>query len=153
MTTLLKKLNYKVQNTIFIINHPLEFNQEMTEMKKFVLIKTEVKDTVDIDFILVFVKTREEIDHYFANIANALNEDCIVWFSYPKGTSKKYKVDINRDHGWEILGKNGFETVRAVAIDNDWSALRFRKTTHIKTLTRNKKIALSEEGKSRTQTK
>ncbi len=145
MTSLFKKLNYKAQNIIYIINHPLEFNQEMTEMKKFALIKTEVKEITNIDFILVFVKTIEEINHYFTNITNELNGDCIVWFAYPKKASKKYKVDISRDLGWKILVENGFETVRAVSIDNNWSTLRFRKAIYIKTLTRYKKTSLPEK--------
>src|SRR5713101_8045074 len=26
--------------------------------------------------------------------------DAVVWFAYPKGTSKRYKCEINRDTGW-----------------------------------------------------
>ena len=42
-----------------------------------------------------------------------------------KGTSKKYKCDFNRDTGWDELKAAGFDTVRAVAIDEDWTGLRF----------------------------
>lgn len=56
----------------------------------------------------------------------------LLWFAYPKGTSKKYKCDFNRDDGWEPLRKLGFDTVRQVAIDEDWSALRFRRVEFIK---------------------
>jgi hypothetical protein len=41
-------------------------------------------------------------------------------------------VDINRDSGWESIQKLGFETVRAVSIDDDWSALRFRFSQFVK---------------------
>jgi len=54
----------------------------------------------------------------------------------PQATSKRYKSEINRDTGWQALGQAGFEPVRAVAIDEDWSALRFRRVEFIKTLTR-----------------
>ena len=37
--------------------------------------------------------------------------------------------------------------VRMVAIDEDWSALRFRKAEHIKTMTRS--FAMSEAGKNK----
>ena len=56
----------------------------------------------------------------------------MVWFAYPKGTSKKYKCDFNRDRGWDALKAAGFETVRAVAIDEDWTGLRFRRAEYIK---------------------
>lgn len=42
------------------------------------------------------------------------------------------KLNLNRDDGWDELKKAGFDTVRAVAIDEDWSALRFRRVEFIK---------------------
>ena len=69
------------------------------------------------------------------------------WFAYPKGTSKKFKCEFNRDNGWKELGVLGFEPVRAVAIDEDWTALRFRRAENIKKMTRN--MAITEEGKRR----
>ena len=71
----------------------------------------------------------------------------------PKGTSKNYKCEFNRDTGWKILGELGFEPVRMVAIDADWSALRFRRAEFIKTMIRDAKYALSAEGKKRDQSK
>jgi len=53
--------------------------------------------------------------------------DPLLWFAYPKGSSKKYRCAFNRDTGWDVLKSLGFDTVRAVAIDEDWSALRFRR--------------------------
>jgi hypothetical protein len=38
---------------------------------------------------------------------------------------------VNRDTGWDVLRRAGFDTVRLVAIDADWSALRFRRKEHI----------------------
>ena len=43
----------------------------------------------------------------------------------------------------------GYEPVRQIAIDEDWSALRFRKTGKIKTMKRG--FAVTEEGKQRTE--
>jgi hypothetical protein len=138
MTSLFKKLNFKDQKEICIINHPSEFDPEFTSIKKFTNIITKIEDCKKIKFILIFVMSKTEIETYFKNISKELKDDCVLWFAYPKGTSKKYKVEISRDKGWEILRENGFETVRAVAIDNDWSALRFRDIAYIKILLRNK---------------
>jgi len=74
----------------------------------------------------------------------------VIWMAYPKGTSKKYTCEFNRDSGWKALGKAGYEPVRIVAIDEDWSTLRFRKVEHIKNLKRNPKGAISKAGKKRT---
>jgi len=72
-----------------------------------------------------------------------------LWFAYPKGSSKRYKCEFNRDNGWAVLGSLGFEGVRMVAIDEDWSALRFRRVEYVKNMTRS--FALSEEGKARSK--
>jgi|GEM_PF-6580646 len=58
--------------------------------------------------------------------------------------------NFNRDTGWGVLGPHGLEGVRQVAIDDDWTALRFRKVDYIKTMTR-KFGALSEGGKAKTR--
>jgi hypothetical protein len=46
-----------------------------------------------------------------------------------------------------VLGKFGYEGVRAVAIDQDWTALRFRNAENIKKMTRS--FAMSETGKKK----
>jgi hypothetical protein len=72
-----------------------------------------------------------------------------VWFAYPKGTSKRYTSQINRDKGWQVLGDLGFEPVRSVAIDEDWSASRFRRVEFIKKMTRAKELRMTAQGKAR----
>ena len=69
----------------------------------------------------------------------------------PKGTSKKYQCTLNRDKGWEALGEAGFERVRQVAIDEDWTAIRFRRVEFIKTMTRRESFALTKQGKAKTR--
>ena len=46
----------------------------------------------------------------------------ILWIAYPKGN----RADINRDSLWPILREHGMRPVSQVAIDDTWSALRFR---------------------------
>ena len=74
--------------------------------------------------------------------------DSIVWFCYPKKSSKAYSSDLSRDHGFYALGTVGFEPVSSVSIDENWTALRFRRVEFIKSLLR-KGGALSDEGKMR----
>lgn len=44
------------------------------------------------------------------------------WVAYPKAN----KADINRDTLWPILAEHGLRPISQVAIDDTWSALRFR---------------------------
>ncbi|MFN8415244.1 MAG: hypothetical protein U0U66_02830 [Cytophagaceae bacterium] len=153
MTPLLKKLNFKSHKEILLISAPIEFKAETEAMKEFTSIKKNIDTVKSIDFILSFVKSETEVEQLSSKIDNKLNEDGIVWFAFPKKTSKKYQVEINRDFGWSSLGELGYEPVRSVAIDEDWSALRFRKVAFIKTMKRNSSLAMSKEGKSRIKKK
>ncbi len=151
MTSLFKKLNFKQHPEICIVNHPAEFEDELQAINKYTVIKTKISECKELEFILAFVKTKAQIDKVVSVIQKKIKGDGIVWFAYPKGTSKKYKAEINRDNGWQELGNIGMETVRAVAIDEDWSALRFRKVEFVKSMTRHDKMILSPEGKSKTK--
>lgn len=136
MTPLFKKLNFKQHKEIFIVNYPAEFEGEIKAMKDYTTIKTTINDIKEIEFVLTFVKTKSDIAKITPLIHKKLKGDGIVWFAYPKGTSKKYKAEINRDNGWDILRKLGLEGVRAVAIDDDWSSLRFRRVEFVKTISK-----------------
>ena len=43
------------------------------------------------------------------------------------------------------MGKAGFEPVRMVAIDEDWSAVRFRRVEFIKTMNRPEDVRLTKK--------
>lgn len=99
-------------------------------------------------FVLAFVQTPAEIDRTAARLASLLGgDDPLLWLAYPKKSSKRYRSEIGRDDSWQPLGDLGFEPVRQVAIDADWSALRFRRTEKVAELTRSR--ALSPAGRER----
>ena len=132
MTVLFKKLNYKAQEVIHVLNSPNSFQAEITAMENYCDVKTTLNEEEKIEFVLFFATKQEEINQNVPFFVKNAEEDNIIWFAYPKQSSKKYKCEFNRDTGWEILGQLGFEPVRAVAIDEDWSALRFRRVSFIK---------------------
>jgi hypothetical protein len=51
--------------------------------------------------------------------------------------------------GWKPMGELGYEPVRMIAIDEDWSALRFRKAEFIKTMKRGAEHTISRAGKAK----
>lgn len=149
MTPVFKKLNFKEQASIHAIQAPDSFQGELQEMSTIAKISTNLVGATEIEFAIVFVTTKQEIDTIIKELIPKMIGDPIVWFCYPKGTSKKYTCAFNRDNGWGEMGKYDLEPVRQVAIDEDWSALRFRKIAFIKHFTRNAKMVLSEKGKNR----
>lgn len=147
MNAIFKKLNYKDQDQVFIVNAPKSFEKDMDEMRSVTALKTSVGAAKEVGFFLGFVTKQKEVDELTQKVAPLIKGDGLLWFAYPKGSSKKYKCEFNRDNGWNELGKHGFEPVRMIAIDEDWSALRFRKEENIKMMTRSS--ALTETGKKR----
>jgi hypothetical protein len=131
MTTVFDKLNLKFQKEILVLNAPASFEKEIDGLKG-VLVNRQVEKVKGFEFALVFATKQTEVNRLTKALAAKAQGDAILWFAYPKGTSKKYKCDFNRDNGWDELRKAGFDTVRAVAIDEDWSALRFRRVEFIK---------------------
>jgi hypothetical protein len=147
MNPIFKKLNFKGQSPVYVINAPDSFKKDMEEMKSDTEIRTTLSKAGEVSYFIAFVTTQKQVNDLAALIGPIVASDGIVWFSYPKGSSKKYVCEFNRDNGWQELGKHGFEPVRMVAIDEDWSALRFRRAEHIKTMTRS--FAMSQKGKEK----
>lgn len=148
MSEIFKKLNLKEQAEILVLNAPQSFEPELGKLENVKVFRSLV-EAGPVAFSLAFVTRPAEIETAAGWLPEKAPGDAVVWFAYPKGSSKKYKCEFNRDTGWESLGKAGFEPVRQVAIDEDWSALRFRRAAYIKKLTRDASWAMSEEGKKK----
>jgi len=133
MDPLLKKMNWKEGMKIRAWNVPTELSELVESWEKEGLMVAEKEKP---GFMLAFVQTEEEVEKYFSQMNGLSPEDEAIWMAYPKGTSTRYKSQINRDKGWKYLGHFEYEGVRQIAIDEDWSALRFRKIRFIKTMTR-----------------
>lgn len=151
MTPLFTKLNLGSHRDILIVNAPDSFEPELSRLAE-VTIRRDPAALTAIPYALVFVRSLAEVEAAAAWLPKAVG-DAVIWFAYPKGTSKRYRCDFNRDTGWAAVGAAGFEPVRQVAIDEDWSALRFRRTEYIKSLTRKESRASSPGGKARVQKK
>jgi len=143
MPTVFAKLNLKDQKQIVILNSPESFESELATLEGVEIIR-DLKKAKGVTFSLAFVTRQQEVDRLAPAIARKTEGDVIVWFAYPKGSSRKYQSEISRDTGWNVLGREGFEPVRMVAIDEDWSALRFRQVKFIRNMKRARESRLTE---------
>ena len=132
MKKLLEKLNYKGNNRIAVLNAEDNFTVSLSNGPTNLTIDRQIDPRFPYDIIIVFVRSISEVEFYTPIALHNLVCDGVLWFCYPKKTSKKYSSDIDRDHGWKTLNDCGFHDVRIVAIDEDWSALRFRSIKFIK---------------------
>lgn len=147
MNPTFKKLNYAGQPEIYVLNAPESFQGALDEMAHLASVHAAVDPDDTPHFLMTFATKQTEVDAFADLCAAQTQGDSVIWVCYPKGSSKRYKCEFNRDKGWDRLGAAGFEPVRQVAIDEDWSALRFRRVGFIKNMTRGG--AISAAGKER----
>jgi hypothetical protein len=120
---ILQKLRFNGQDPVLLLNAPPEFEPVADDFG--VSVHREIRGRYKL--AIAFVKSRAEAMAAATATRNALVSDGIFWLVYPKGTSKKYpKVDVNRDTGTVAVEGLGFKGVTMVAIDEDWSAMRYK---------------------------
>jgi hypothetical protein len=151
---LFKKLNYKQQESILALNYPGSFEGELESMEMHATVHRDLGNAGEVlDFVIAFGKTLEEVNELTRSVGPRLSQDAVFWFCYPKKSSKKYSCEFNRDTGWGVMAEFDLEPVRQVAIDEDWSAIRFRNVDQIAKMTRRESFALTRKGKERSRRK
>jgi hypothetical protein len=83
------------------------------------------------DAVLAFVQDRSQVEYLAQRLKKAwpkknTDGEVLLWVAYPKGGKR---TDINRDTGWDTLTAQKLVTVGQVAVDEVWSASRFRHTS------------------------
>ncbi|MEO1448195.1 MAG: hypothetical protein AAFV07_01640 [Bacteroidota bacterium] len=148
-----KKLNFKEEEKIAILHAPDSFAAESEAMKAITVVESGLTEGMTYHFVLAFVEQEADLLALIPRLEGIfVKNDPLLWIAYPKKSSKKYTSDMSRDSdAWLGVGEMGFEGVRQVAIDADWSALRFRQVAFIKQMKRKTLRAMSEEGKKRTE--
>ncbi len=131
MPPIFKKLNLKAQREILVVDAPPSFEGEVAALDGVAVVR-DPRKAKRVDFALLFATKQARIDSLSRALAGKAKGDAVLWFAYPKQSSKKFACEFNRDSGWRVIRSLGFDSVRLVAIDADWSALRFRRMEYIK---------------------
>ena len=127
MNELLKKMNYKL-GTVAVLNAPKEFEPILSAWKPEVEVLQELPpedSEKKAAFILVFAASKKDVLSRIPPLKSRVSPGTVFWVAFPKKTSPTYSSDINRDILWKLMEPEGFSPNRNVAIDEDWSALRF----------------------------
>ncbi|MBN9392515.1 MAG: hypothetical protein J0I20_31060 [Chloroflexi bacterium] len=127
-SSLVKKLVLKPGYRVLLLNAPAGYQALLGELPPGVIL--EETPFGHYDLVQGFVKSKAEAETLWPGAVEAVRPGGVLWMSYPKKTSS-IKTDINRDSGWESLKAAGWDTVAAVALDDTWSALRFRPKDQI----------------------
>jgi hypothetical protein len=125
MTPLFTKLNLKPSMAVCVLDAPASFEPELAALAGVTISRKAAKP---LQFALAFVTTLARVEAAAKALHASAEGDAVLWMVYPKQTSKRFRCEFHRDTGWAALEALGYESVRMVAVDEDWSALRFRKT-------------------------
>jgi hypothetical protein len=77
------------------------------------------------DCVIAFVRNKAAVKTAAPIALNALEDDGLLWFAYPK-KSGPLQSDLSRDDGWEPLLDAGLDSVAQISIDDTWTGFRFR---------------------------
>ena len=85
------KLNLGEHAEIVVLNAPKSFEPELARLKNIKVLRDPKKPKA-LAFGLAFAMTQAELDRVSTILAGAaVAGDAVLWFAYPKGTSKRYR--------------------------------------------------------------
>ena len=90
MQDIIKKFKFKDNGVV--LNAPTTLEKEFVKLSFKTIFDNKIKNTN----ALVFINDNNEYLDFLKNNLNNIEVDSVLWFAYPKGTSK-IKTDINRD--------------------------------------------------------
>jgi hypothetical protein len=122
-SSLLTKLQLKAGQHLCVLNPPRGYVATLIADLAGITVRTESKGPADA--VLLFVSTLADVEHLAPGAILAVKPDGLLWMAYPKGPSK-VKTDVNRDILAAAVLPAGWRAVRQVALDETWSAMRFR---------------------------
>lgn len=92
--------------------------------KDFTFTGPTAKDPKTAKALLLFIKNADELRAKIAPAVAAARRDAITYIAYPK--AGQLGTDLSRDSLWTMLQGQDIKPVRQIALDDVWSALRFR---------------------------
>ncbi|MFI5161566.1 MAG: YdeI family protein [Sphingobacteriales bacterium] len=139
---LAKKLQIKPGKSWLFFNAPAKYLAALEPLPDGVTTSFEANGSFD--GIQLFVKDSHELVGSLKVVMPLLKPGSAFWITYPKKSSG-IKSDLEMMGNWDEPGKYGYTGVAAAAVDDTWTALRFRPTEQTKaTETRNDEIKQNE---------
>jgi hypothetical protein len=116
-SALLKKLQLKPGLSGAVINAPDGYLERIGPLAN--------KLRPNLDFVQLFVRDKAQLERLAPAVVESVKPDGLLWIAYLKG-GKKAGTDLNRDLLWAAMSPLGVAGVTLIAVDDAWSAMRFR---------------------------
>jgi hypothetical protein len=132
LSPMAKKLRLAGEHHVAVLNAPDGYLPRLQPGPAY--IKTALQPDETYDAVLLFVKDTEELRRLGPAAIHAARPNGLLWISYPKGGVSRGETDLPATPWWvqrDVLGEItlevGYKPVSFVAIDDRWTALRFKK--------------------------
>jgi len=132
ISILAKKLRLAQEHTVAVLNAPDGFVARLSPGPH--VVRTELQGGRNFDAVLLFVNNADELRRLGADAIRAAKEGGLLWVAYPKGGKTVGATDLPATPWWvqrdvlgEITSVTGYKPVSFVAVDETWTALRFKR--------------------------
>jgi len=124
-----KKLGLKPGMRALVIAAPSGYLKSLAPLPEGVVISEAMDGTHE--FVQFFATRKSDIEKSSSKLLKTAVPGALVWITYPKKTSG-VESDLSREAVWAAMEGTGWRPVSQIAIDEVWSALRFRPTEDVK---------------------
>lgn len=122
---LVRKVGIKAGQRVLLVGVPETVLSQLASLPTGASLARAEGIVGDCDAVLIFAKTKAELEGKAPAALDRLKFDGLLWGFYPKGSSKA-QTDLTRDQGWDCMTTRGLEGVAAISVDGFWSGMRFR---------------------------
>lgn len=129
MTSIVKKLGLKPGMRALVVAAPSGYVRSLAPLPEGIAVSETIGGSND--FVQFFATKRSEIEKSAKKLLQSSASGALVWITYPKKTSGM-DSDLSREEVWSAMERTGWRPVTQIAIDDVWSALRFRPEEDVK---------------------
>jgi predicted SnoaL-like aldol condensation-catalyzing enzyme len=129
MTSIVKKLGLKPGMRALVLGAPSGYLESLAPLPGGVVVSKTVGGNHG--FVQFFASKKAEIEKSKKKLLESADPGALVWISYPKKSSR-VESDLSREVVWAAMEETGWRPVSQIAIDEVWSALRFRPIQDVK---------------------
>jgi hypothetical protein len=133
-----RKLGIKPQMRALVVQAPAPYLKLLAPLPEGAILSSSAQGSYP--FIQFFATSLAEVRRSVPNLLKHAARGALLWIAYPKKTSGM-ESDLNRDVVAGAMRRTGWRPVSIVAIDEVWSALRFRPVGDVKTKRKTARVA------------
>jgi hypothetical protein len=127
-SSLPQKLQMRAGQQAVVINAPAGYLDKLVPLPDGVEIAES--EAGSFDFVQLFVHDLAQLQALLPLAVQSAKQDALFWIAYPKGSAKT-GTDLNRDRLWAAVSEHHLTGVTLVALDEVWSAMRFRPSERV----------------------